>query len=335
MPKLMINENTTEFCLEIKSYPKYADSSKWCDIRIAINNYYLHFDKTEELLEKSDVDKIAQTLKSLLNGNLKKDVFLNFTEPEICMHFYTAYKIERGDKDVYGLQYIGEVPECHDISMQIKIHFPTKNGGYYNEYWSVSLERRDIEDFYNQWLTEMGENSQTVDSNELDQTIKLCSCSFSSYGKTYYYQTDDDTIAIGDAVKVPVGNKGKIAIAVVENIEYVAEKELPFSLKKIKKIIAVEYRMQRQIPKELNVLFNAVKEQIDKYDAYALLESGCPSDEFDIESSKITAILKKGMSIEKIAQIMATVMCEQFDNSFKAEQFIEGATQIKKILDSL
>ena len=49
-------------------------------------------------------------------------------------------------------------------------------------------------------------------------------------------------------------------------------------------------------------LFNSVKEQVDKFDAYALLEGGCPDDE---------------------------------DRPFNAEEFSDAAQKIKKVLDSL
>ena len=62
-------------------------------------------------------------------------------------------------------------------------------------------------------------------------------------------------------------------------------------------------------------LFNSVKEQVDKFDAYALLEGGCPDDEFDIESALIAGRIFKGMGAAKIAEIMADVMNSQFGNT--------------------
>ncbi len=89
-------------------------------------------------------------------------------------------------------------------------------------------------------------------------------------------------------------------------------------------------------------LFNSVKEQVDKFDAYALLEGGCPDDEFDIESALIAGRIFKGMGVAKIAEIMADVMNSQFGNTadpddrpFNAEEFSDAAQKIKKVLDSL
>lgn len=239
MTKLNLNENTTKLCLEIKSYPKNRDESAWCDIRIAIDNYYLHFDKTDEYLEYGEVSEIATTLKKLLKGQIVKKEHLNFTEPEISMIFYGARTIKKGAINSRGWIYIGDEPIHSDIALEIQIEFPSEKGVYCQETWSCALERKDIEEFYNQWLAEIGETPQSF-APEIDKKIKLCSCSFTSYGKTYYYQTDDDRIEIGDTVKVPVGDDNQITTVFVENIEYYEERDLPLPLEKIKKIISVE-----------------------------------------------------------------------------------------------
>lgn len=67
--------------------------------------------------------------------------------------------------------------------------------------------------------------------------IIYCSVSFSEDGRTYYYQTEDEAIEVGDHVMVPVGSDHVERIAVVEEIEYFEPAEVPFPIEKTKFII--------------------------------------------------------------------------------------------------
>ena len=84
-----------------------------------------------------------------------------------------------------------------------------------------------------------------------------------------------------------------------------------------------------------DIIFQIVKKQLDSYDAYCLLASGAPQDEFDIESEIIAQQLKKGMSVGTIAKIMAQVMTAQFAETFAAEGFVPYAEQIEKNLRNI
>lgn len=61
------------------------------------------------------------------------------------------------------------------------------------------------------------------------------SVSFEGNSKTYYYRTDDSTIAEGDTVLVPFGSEERIGV--VEEIETFDEDSVPFPLEKTKFII--------------------------------------------------------------------------------------------------
>ena len=82
-----------------------------------------------------------------------------------------------------------------------------------------------------------------------------------------------------------------------------------------------------------NDLFKIIKYEVDKFDAYSLLDSGCPKNEFDLESQMIYTKLKKGMSKEQIAKIMADVFIEMFGDDYKIENFYKPATEIEKELN--
>jgi len=64
-----------------------------------------------------------------------------------------------------------------------------------------------------------------------------CRVSFSGDGSTYYYQTEDESIKVGDRVIVPVGPNNDKRVAVVEGIEYFEPTKVPFPLDKVKYII--------------------------------------------------------------------------------------------------
>ena len=76
-------------------------------------------------------------------------------------------------------------------------------------------------------------------------------------------------------------------------------------------------------------LFTIIKQEINKIDVYSLLESGCPKDEFDIESKMIYDKLSKGMNINQIATIMCDVFCEMFNDIFNIEMFMGSAEVIE------
>lgn len=71
----------------------------------------------------------------------------------------------------------------------------------------------------------------------LDNTKYIyISVEFTDGGKTYYYQTTDTTIEIGDQVIVPVGRTEEKIVTVVD-IEEFTEDELPMPLDRVKSII--------------------------------------------------------------------------------------------------
>ena len=78
--------------------------------------------------------------------------------------------------------------------------------------------------------------------------------------------------------------------------------------------------------------FHIVKKYIDQMDYYGLLASGAPSDEFDIESKEISARISDDRSAQDIAEIIASVFNEYFDEHDDATVFLAVAKQIEKEL---
>ncbi len=65
----------------------------------------------------------------------------------------------------------------------------------------------------------------------------LCKVRFPGTYKLYTYRTDDETLAVGDAVDVPVGRNNEVTQARIAEIGYFEEYEAPFPVDRIKKII--------------------------------------------------------------------------------------------------
>ena len=78
--------------------------------------------------------------------------------------------------------------------------------------------------------------------------------------------------------------------------------------------------------------FHIVKNHIDKMDYFDLLASGAPSDEFDIESKEISIRVRCEHSVQEIAEIIASVFNEYFDEYDDATKFLSVAEQIKNEL---
>ena len=78
--------------------------------------------------------------------------------------------------------------------------------------------------------------------------------------------------------------------------------------------------------------FLVVKRFIDQMDYYALLAGGAPSDEFDIESKKISEVIRCDHSAQEIASIIASVFNKQFGEHNDASVFLSVAERIKSEL---
>ena len=78
--------------------------------------------------------------------------------------------------------------------------------------------------------------------------------------------------------------------------------------------------------------FLVIKKYIDQMDYYALLASGAPSDEFDIESKEISARVQYDHSAQDIAEIIASVINAHFNEHDDAAIFLAVAEQIEKEL---
>ena len=65
----------------------------------------------------------------------------------------------------------------------------------------------------------------------------FCKVQFKGNYKPYTYRTDDETLAVGDIVDLPVGRNNDISQARISDIYYAEEFEAPYPIDRIKKII--------------------------------------------------------------------------------------------------
>lgn len=92
--------------------------------------------------------------------------------------------------------------------------------------------------YYRRKHASSGEDFQRIIENiSSRENVIYCSVSFGEPGKTYYYQTNDDTIRPGDAVIVPVWPEDNGVKAYVQKVEYFDKRKVPFPLSKTKHII--------------------------------------------------------------------------------------------------
>ncbi len=66
--------------------------------------------------------------------------------------------------------------------------------------------------------------------------LLYCSVKFKDNEKTYYYQTDDLTMDLGDEVEVPVGSRNTLKTGEIVNMECFTPKEAPFPADQVKEI---------------------------------------------------------------------------------------------------
>ena len=75
------------------------------------------------------------------------------------------------------------------------------------------------------------------DGQDKDDKYIFCKVQFKGSYKSYTYRTEDETLAVGDVVDVPVGRNNDVAQARIVEIGYFDEEEAPFPIDRIKTII--------------------------------------------------------------------------------------------------
>ena len=74
--------------------------------------------------------------------------------------------------------------------------------------------------------------------------------------------------------------------------------------------------------------FNAVQSVLNQLDPYGLLASGAPADEFESEARAISRLITSRSSVDEIAQAIANVMNQAFDQHDSETTYTEAALAI-------
>lgn len=77
--------------------------------------------------------------------------------------------------------------------------------------------------------------------------------------------------------------------------------------------------MNKDLKKKYKREFFELREIINKWDPYSLVEEGAPKDEFEAEIAVILAKLKGRSSVDEIAKLVSEVFTNAFDATFTVE----------------
>lgn len=123
-----------EFSLEIRGWMPPARenrSNDWCrcDMRVKVGDYLDYSVLDDEFLEFPDVVRLAGRLDSLLNGEISKDEFVFFVEPDLTFELHP--------KNVLGSE---ELDVCAELMIALRRPDTNYNGAVL----TLPLERDDI-----------------------------------------------------------------------------------------------------------------------------------------------------------------------------------------------
>lgn len=181
--------------------------------------------------EKLTLDRRAETLtldKKIsshvyeLGANTKKFF-------DACQKLIDGIEVE--DADLSSGSRVGIEVTLHDGTTE---NFET----LYNENFLPGLTNflEELHAFANDLTAEIF-SPTPIDVVANQGKLILCKVQFSGSFKHYTYRTDDETLAVGDEVDVPVGRNNDTNQARIVEIGYFDEYEAPFPLERIKKII--------------------------------------------------------------------------------------------------
>ena len=148
---------------------------------------------------------------------------------DTCQKFFDGIELEEIDKNFGSLSKFEIVR--HDGSVE---NFETP----YNENFLPGLMNfiEEIHSYADDLTAEIFSPTSAEVAPPQGKYI-FCKVQFKDSYKHYTYQTDDETLATGDIVDVPVGKNNDVTQARIVEIGYFDEYEAPFPIDKIKKII--------------------------------------------------------------------------------------------------
>lgn len=218
-----------EFDFEYKNY-KELESIDEIDTQKVILDYF----------EKISIDRKSEKIsfiKHIGSGcEIRHECFVEMGVVNLLddlMEFFT----EDNSSVVY------ELPVNPTFSLNIKYQSGDiqQLSGSYNrhhlpDYW------KDMMDCIAEFISFYGFLGDTFNSTIFGKGVKeneliYCTVNYNNNTKGFYYQTTDDTLAVGDVVIVPVGKDNTRREATIKKIEYFTEDTVPFPIGTTKHIL--------------------------------------------------------------------------------------------------
>lgn len=124
-----------ELSLEIRGWEpptKENRSDDWCkcDLRVRVGDYLDYSVLDDEFLEFPDIVRLADRLDRLLNGEISKDEFVFFTEPDLTFELHPKTTLGSDELDV-----------CAELMIALRRPDTNYNGAVL----TLPLERSNIE----------------------------------------------------------------------------------------------------------------------------------------------------------------------------------------------
>lgn len=140
MPKLLLSESNTTLIIDVLN-SKEENELQFCDVHLKIKNNYIDYEITDKYLTCDEVEWLLDYLKSLLEKEVIKEEEVKFLTSGIRLKPSFEYNEYPGNND------------C-SVSLDIIIELYI-NGHYGKEKWIATLNKSEIQSFYDQLLSEM------------------------------------------------------------------------------------------------------------------------------------------------------------------------------------
>ena len=141
--KLILDAEGINISFEIKGYKKTKDRDDpdWCKCSCSFaSNKWLNYSiENSEVLTCDEVEYLLENLQKLLNGQLKKDLEIEFIEPDFSFELITEKDLRKDERHIY----IAKGYEIVDIKVYWCVHF-WDDGALTDNCLKICLDREEI-----------------------------------------------------------------------------------------------------------------------------------------------------------------------------------------------
>ena len=219
MPVIQIED--TKLTFKLNDYDSQED---YAQVTLKVENRYMNYCKSGQLLDTDEVEWIIQTLNDLLDDKLTEVTRLTFTEPDLTIICYPAQTAAKKE----GLNNRKSRHYAVESYIDFTINFP--NGcGYSNEKWTVTLSRDKICE-----LTE-GLERETCKGGGTEETVAVVGVSFAENPEDIHWYFDNLYSAKGQYVYVKTESGERLAL--VEFTRTYRKSKLPCPFESLKNLI--------------------------------------------------------------------------------------------------